>query len=448
LALEMKTQCEGCGKLLGADAEAHICSYECTYCAECATDASKICPHCGGELNPRPRRNAEMNEAPPRTEAFQVKRPGLIWTMSFAVWSLFGLIATLSVIQLLRTQGNAITFREASRMEFSQMMAFAPLTPFVFMLVARFPIRRKNWVRRSMLYLLGGLVFTAGHVGIRGMTPYGIWDSSTHAWHSAVWDDQAHKVKVQWSSLGDMFLSSAFDDITSTYLPIVFIAYVMFYYSTLKDRERRSAQLEAQLTKANLQALKSQLQPHFLFNTMHSISALMLTDVSAADKMMTRLSELLRMSLEDGMQQMTTLSRELEFVNGYLEIEKMRLGERLSVFLDISPDTLDAQVPHLLLQPLVENAVKHGIASLSSKGQLSISGRHEADTLHIIIRDNGPGFAGSNGSSQKRGLGIRTSQERLRNLYGGNQSLQFARPSDGGTELTIRIPFRQTIQKE
>jgi two-component sensor histidine kinase len=364
------------------------------------------------------------------------------------VWSFFGLIASLSATQLFRAEGNHVDFGYAASMQFSQMLPFAPLTPFVFALVARFPIHRENWVRRSMLYLVGGLVFTAGHIALRGITPYGVWDSRTRAWHSAAWDYQAHKVRIQWPILEYMFWSNVFDDVTSTYVPIVLIAYLMSYYSRLKDGERRSAQLEAQLTKANLQALKSQLQPHFLFNTMHSISALMLTDVQAADKMMTRLSELLRMSLEDGTQQMTTLSRELEFVNGYLEIEKMRLGERLSVFVDIPADTLDAQVPHLLLQPLVENAVQHGIARLSSKGQLSISGRHEAESLCVIIRDNGPGFEGPDGSDSKGGLGIRTSYERLRTLYGSNQSLQFARPSNGGTEVTIRIPFRQTMQRE
>jgi two-component system, LytTR family, sensor kinase len=446
----MKSRCEGCGKPLKPDAEAFICSYECTYCVECAADANKICPHGGGELSPRPRRNidAETNRPPVRPVVFGFKRPWLIWVISFAVWSLFAFIATLFAIQLLRAQSDAVSVRYAAAMQFSQLLPFAPLTPFVFALVARFPIDRKNWLRSSMLYLLGGLVFTAGHVGLRGLTPYGVWDSKTHGWHSAVWDYQAHKLKIQWPVYEDMFVSNVFDDVTSAYFPIMLIAYVTFYYSTLKDRERRSAQLEAQLTKANLQALKSQLQPHFLFNTMHSISALMLTDVQSADRMMTRLSELLRMSLEDGAQQMTTLSRELEFVNGYLEIEKMRLGERLSVLLDIPADALDAQVPHLLLQPLVENAIQHGIARITSKGELSISAGHEGDTLHIIIRDNGPGFDGPNGSHAKAGVGIRTSQERLRTLYGSHQTLQFARLLQGGTEVTIRIPFRQTVRRE
>jgi LytS/YehU family sensor histidine kinase len=296
--------------------------------------------------------------------------------------------------------------------------------------------------------LIAGLGFTAAHVAMRGFTPYGVWDRNARAWHSAAWDYQAHRFRVQWRVFKDMFVTSVFDDVTSAYVPIVFLAYVVSYYSTLKDRERLTAQLEAQLARANLQALKSQLQPHFLFNTMHSISGLMFSDVRAADRMMARLSELLRMSLEEGTEQMTTLNRELEFVNGYLEIEKMRFGERLAIDLNISPETLDAQVPHLLLQPLVENAVQHGIAKLSSKGEITISSRQDGRSLWLTISDNGPGFDDADCSIPKAGLGIGTSRERLQTLYGDNQNLSFRVRPQAGTEVTIRIPFRLTIHTD
>ena len=362
--------------------------------------------------------------------------------MSFAAWVLLSLVATVSVTELYRGQDSGPSFKELAMMEFSQLLPFAPLTPFVFFLAGRYPIRRQIWLRISMLYAAGGVVFTAGHVAMRGLTPYGVWDPKMHAWRSAFWDYNAHSVNVQWHLLQRMFLVNAFDDITGTYLPIILIAYVVSYYSTLKDRDRAAAQLETQLAQANLRALKSQLQPHFLFNTMHSISALMFTDVAAADKMMSRLSDLLRMSLEDGSEQITTLNRELEFVNGYLEIEKVRFGDRMEVHLDISPGTLDAQVPHLLLQPLVENAVQHGLAKLSSRGELSISSRQNGHHLCLTIQDNGAGFDGGNPFIPKPGLGIAASQERLRTLYGQDQSLDFRIPPNGGTEVTIRIPFR------
>ena len=141
-----------------------------------------------------------------------------------------------------------------------------------------------------------------------------------------------------------------------------------------------------QIANSRLQALKSHLQPHFLFNTMHSISALMLTDVDTADKMMSRLSDLLRMSLENSEIQTTRLSRELEFAGGYLDIEKIRFEDRLNVVLDIAPETLDAQVPSLLLQPLVENAVRHGISRLSSGGQICIAASRDGNDLHLRVQ--------------------------------------------------------------
>ena len=374
----------------------------------------------------------------------KTKRWPLIWATSFAVWTFLGLVATISVTQVYR--GNTdFSFREIAAMQFSQLLPFAPLTPLVFFLADRYPIRREDWVRRSLLYFGAGLVFTAGHLLIRGLTPYGVWDPSIRAWRSAVWDYKAHRLDIQWRIFKTMFLVNAFDDITGTYIPIVLVAYVMAYYSKLKDRDMIAAQLEAQLSKANLRALKSQLQPHFLFNTMHSISSLMFTDARAADAMISRLSELLRMSFEDGAEQITTLNRELEFVNGYLDIEKMRFGERLTVNLEISPETLDAQVPYLLLQPLVENAVQHGIAKLSSKGEIRISSRQDGHSLWLVISDNGPGFDGRDASIAKPGVGITATRERIQTLYGENQSLTFRTPPRGGTEVTIRIPFRPNI---
>lgn len=375
-------------------------------------------------------------------KAFSGNRQWVIWGGSLAVWLFITLVATFAVLQMYRAEGGHLTFSQSLFMQLSQMMPYALMTPFVFALVARFPIRRENWVWVLALYLVGGAIFTLVHVGLRGATPYGVWDSEAHMWHSAAWNYHTHKFHIQWPIFKRMFVNESYDDIVDTYVPILFIAYVVSYYSKLKEREKFTSQLEVQLTKANLQVLKSQLQPHFLFNTMHSISGLMFQDVHAADRMMTRLSELLRMSLEEGTEQITTLNRELEFVNGYLEIEKMRLGDRLTVDLKISPETLDAEVPHLLLQPLVENAIQHGIAKVPYKGEIAIASRRDDGTLWVTISDNGPGFNGTNGTPSKPGIGIGTSRERLQTLYGEDQQIEFRSPQNGGTEVTICIPFR------
>jgi two-component system, LytTR family, sensor kinase len=183
------------------------------------------------------------------------------------------------------------------------------------------------------------------------------------------------------------------------------------------------------------------LQPHFLFNTLHSISALMLTDVVAADHMMTSLSDLLRLSLEDDGTQLTTLSREIEFLGVYLDIEKTRFEDKLHVVFDIAPECLDAQIPHLLLQPLVENAVRHGVSKRSSAGQIRIMACHENRSLQICIRDNGPGLVELTNGKSSHGLGLRMTRERLLVLYGSNQSCEIRNVKEGGAEVCLRMPF-------
>lgn len=441
MQLEMKTRCEKCGDRLPADGEAFICSYECTFCSPCATDVLGVCPHCGGELIRRPRRATAVVAADDPVAQSSVVRPSLVWGLSFAVWTLVAFAATCSIYELFRSTGEAMRFRDVLGLEFSQILAYAPLTPLVFFLSIRYPFQRRNWLRYSLLYFAGGLLFSVAHITLRGLTPYAAWDPKLHNWTWAIWNWQTHQFGIRWSVFRTLFWNNVVDDITGTYAPIVLIAHAVSYYRKLRDRERQTSRLETQLTKAHLRALKSQLQPHFLFNTMHSISALMLTDVPAADRMMTRLSDLLRMSLENDGVQVTRLSRELEFVNGYLEIEKVRFGERLGVTLDIVPETLDAQVPHLLLQPLVENAVRHGVARLSANGKLRIAASHDGHNLLLAIRDNGPGLNGVESSAPKSGLGLRATRERLQTLYGGDQSLHVRNLPEGGVEVSVRIPF-------
>ena len=254
-------------------------------------------------------------------------------------------------------------------------------------------------------------------------------------------DYRIHGFRIHWHMYKTLFLTNVVDDIITTYLPIVSIAHVMSYYQAFRARELRSSQLQAQLGKARLQALKNQLQPHFLFNTLNSISALMLTDVKAADRMITRLGDLLRTSLESAGTQMTTLRHELEFVSCYIEIEKVRFEERLNVTFDIAPETLDASVPHLLLQPLVDNAIKHGISMLLAGGEIRISAIREDTDLLLEVKDNGPGIRDLR-DSLSYGLGLRITRERLETIYGQNQSVQLLTLAEGGVVARVSIPLR------
>ena len=225
------------------------------------------------------------------------------------------------------------------------------------------------------------------------------------------------------------------------HIPIALIGHVVAYYTRFRERELRTTQLEGQLAKAHLQTLKSQLHPHFLFNTLNSISALMMTDVAAADRMMVSLGDLLRMSLDEGGSHMTTLAREIEFLSVYLEIERIRFEDKLRVRVDAAPDCLDAQLPHLLLQPLVENAVKHGISKLSDAGEVGIIARRDGDNLQIFIRDSGPGLTVPSVLSSTSGLGLRITKERLSTLYGSEQAFEIRNRAEGGAEVYLRIPF-------
>ena len=168
----------------------------------------------------------------------------------------------------------------------------------------------------------------------------------------------------------------------------------------------------------------------------------MLTDVAAADRMMISLGDLLRMSLKENENQITTLAGETEFLSLYLEIERIRFEDKLHVLIDIAPNCLDAQVPHLLLQPLVENAIHHGVAKRSAKGRIRISSRHDCKHLYLLVTDNGPGFEPDRGQEPRRnGVGLITTRQRLQTLYGDSQCLTIRNLPEGGAEVCVEIPF-------
>jgi two-component system, LytTR family, sensor kinase len=339
-----------------------------------------------------------------------------------------------------------MTFLSSLSLQSSQVLGYALLTPFIFSLANRFPSRRIGWTTGSIWIALGGLAFAVGHTIVRGATPYAAWDPKLRTWVSAVWDYNARTFHLQWNLFRGLFLTNVVDDVVFVYIPILLLAYTTAYYRQYRVRELQTSRLQAQLEKARLQALKSQLQPHFLFNTLNSISALMLTDVVAAERMITLLGDLLRMSLETASTQMTTLNRELEFLTCYIEIEKVRFEERLTVNFDVPTETLEASVPHLLLQPLVDNAIKHGISRLVAGGEIRISARRERAELHLAVSDNGPGLR-SHRNPPPSGVGLRITRERLETIYGHDQSLELLSLPEGGFSARISIPLRGSLQR-
>ncbi len=218
--------------------------------------------------------------------------------------------------------------------------------------------------------------------------------------------------------------------------------YVHQYFAALREREVTLTKLETELAQAQLRALKAQLQPHFLFNTLHAITVLIRHDTEAAGRMVMQLSDLLRMTLLDSERQEVTLEHELRFLRLYLEIEQTRFRDRLEVRWDIAPGLESAAVPTLLLQPLVENAVRHGVAPRASEGRVIIAARRDDGRLALCVADNGPGCRDGDVTAGP-GIGLPSTRARLDALYGAAHRFHLAANPGGGTSVTVEIPYRR-----
>ena len=229
-----------------------------------------------------------------------------------------------------------------------------------------------------------------------------------------------------------------------TYWVLVGATFGYDYYVRYRQGELHAAQISAQLAQAQLQALRTQLHPHFLFNTLNGIATLVHRDPEAADQMIARLSDLLRVTLEGVGVQEVPLAKEIEFLKGYLEIEQVRFGDRLTVDMQIAPDVRGARIPYLILQPLVENAIRHGIAPRSQPGRVVIRAQSENGFLVLEIRDNGPGLTAGLDTPTRQGMGLSNTRSRLEKLYGERQRFEMRNGSSGGFVVTLTFPFQST----
>lgn len=224
-----------------------------------------------------------------------------------------------------------------------------------------------------------------------------------------------------------------------TYWVVLVVLRGMESSRRLREERLQRAELEAQLAQSQLQALRTQIQPHFLFNTLNAISALALAEPLQARKMIARLSELLRFSLEEHHAQLLPLSREMEFVRHYLEIQRVRFRDRLDMLFEVDDEALEAEVPCMILQPLVENALHHGLLAKVSRGSLRILARREGQHLRVSVEDDGLGLPAG---GVVEGVGLGNTRARLERLFGGKASLQMQALAGGGTRVELRVPFR------
>jgi sensor histidine kinase YesM len=227
------------------------------------------------------------------------------------------------------------------------------------------------------------------------------------------------------------------------YWAVVAIHQAILNYRKYRERELQTSQLEARLAQSRLQVLKMQLHPHFLFNTLNAISELVHRDPDIADRMLTDLSDLLRMSFENLEVQEIPLKQELEFLRKYLEIEQTRFHDRLEVKMDIGTDTLDASVPNMILQPLVENAIKHGISPKAEGGHVNIEASRNNGHLHLRVNDDGVGIAANDAKPIEEGVGLSNTRRRLKHLYGDGHKFEFRPDGKHGVSVLLDIPYKQ-----
>jgi two-component system LytT family sensor kinase len=353
-----------------------------------------------------------------------MKRSWLIkLAMIWGAWTLAALVYSSHLYVFHNLLGKRATWWQTASEAFQDFYVWALLCPLILYLAKRFPISRTGWRKALLVHIPASLLVSLVQVALHTVVTQIVEGYLTR--------------EGAWEVFRALFARTYHFGLIPYWVMVLVWCGIQYY----KDRELRASQLQTRLAQAELQALKMQLHPHFLFNTLHAISALMQQDVKAADRMVARLSDLLRISLQASNIQEVPLWQELEFLEGYLEIEKTRFQDRLKVEMNIAPETLDATIPNLILQPLVENSIRHGIAKHRGAGLVEIRSEKEDGRLRVLVRDNGAGLPDEGCDTFKEGIGLSNTRARLQQLYGSKHDLQFRNAPGGGLVVTLLIPF-------
>jgi signal transduction histidine kinase len=350
------------------------------------------------------------------------------WGLILGLWTVYWLLnAAQQNILYSMSRGYTLPWWISLILQLPLAYLWALATPGILWLGRRFPFDRRSWPLSVAVHLVVSLtwVFLLDLV---------------YAWHAA------NALPLRESPVFDratgLFVSWVLSD-GLLYWTVLSVSYAVEHYRRYRERELTASQLETQLAQADLQALKMQLHPHFLFNTLHTIGSLVRTgDRDTAVRVVAGLGDLVRRLLDGAAQQEVPLKQELDFIRSYLDIEQIRFRDRLSVTIHVTDDVLDARVPHLLLQPLVENAIRHGIAPYLWAGHLLVVATRMEDRVQILVRDDGPGYRNGGGAEAQGGIGLANTRARLSKLYGDDYELDVGSVTDGGFECRIALPFR------
>ncbi|HEY5850292.1 MAG TPA: histidine kinase [Lysobacter sp.] len=346
-------------------------------------------------------------------------RPLLLCLLVLGWWTLNGLIWAGQVLNMGDATGRALDPSHVLRLELASAWLWAPITLGLFWCVRYRPVER-GMVTQALA--LQGMAVAAAIV-LRALAVLAFNDAV--GWYA------------QLPPFGAVLATSALNNMLMAWM-IVGVAHALVYAERARDRERQSLELESRLVQARLEALAAQLNPHFLFNALNSIAEMVHRDANAADRMLVDLGALLRHSLGASEHQEVALRDELVALDHYIGIEKVRLGDRLRVEWGIDSESLDARVPHLVLQPLVENAIQHAVAMRTEPGEVSVRAARSDDRLILEVRDDG----GTRPVRRGSGIGLRNTRARMDCLYGADHLLEIVALVPGGTLVRLDLPYR------
>ena len=364
------------------------------------------------------------------------------WIEGAIIVAFWGTLAALDVAQSTsdpRGGGRGGMGPGESLYTFLEYALWVGVTPAIFWLARRFSFERRGWPGRLLL-----------HVGAAVAIPAAV-DLAHHVLWNALMDGRPRSVSLAAVLGGFHFLPELL-----LYLIVLAAGFARDYFlryqarvdeaarlrAEAAEQQARAVGLQAQLAESRLRALRTQLNPHFLFNTLNFISSDLERDPRGVRRMIARLSELLRYTLDKTDVREAPLRQELGFIDGYLEIQRIRFEDRLAVQRDVDPAVLDALVPSLILQPLVENAVKHGIAHREKGGGIELRAWREGEHLHLSVRDDGPGLPPADGDGTAApGIGLRNTRERLEALYGTSQRFELQPAEGGGLVAHLVLPY-------
>jgi signal transduction histidine kinase len=351
------------------------------------------------------------------------------WFLIFAAWLVPALLAACNSYLQNRLEGRPPEWRWVLFNSLDWLI-YALLTPAVFRASRRFPLEHRHLSRNAGLHAIGALLMCVA------------WAALGTGLRFLIFPQSAANGETAW--LG--FVSWVFTTLPfgfGVYFALVGIQHSFFYFAQAREREIQAARLAAQLSEARLGALRMQLHPHFLFNSLNAITVLVRdSDIANATRMLELLSDLLRQVLRKDEAHEAALAEEIEFIERYLAIEQIRFSDRLRARIDVDKAIARAAAPRFILQPLIENALRHGIARRAAAGTIQVSARREGVQLVLTVQDDGPGLQPV--ADVGAGVGLANTRARLAALYGGEASLEVSDAAEGGVIATVRLPYHET----